>query len=140
MKVLGFNYDKISVERLKERPENFKINTNIDVADIKEIKSNILKTKEQIVNVTFNYTIKYDPGFAVIDLKGHIVLSLDEDQYKDVMKDWKKKSMSDQFRTTIFNMIMRKSSIKALELEDDLNLPLHMPFPVLRLEKTEKEK
>jgi len=137
MRVLGFNFDKISIEKLKDRPKDLKISTNIDVADIKELKTDLLKTKEELVNVRFAYTVKYEPGYAVLNLKGTITLSLDEKLSKDVLKEWKKKQMPEGFRTVLFNIIMRKAAVRSLQLEDEMNLPLHLPLPTIR---TEKEK
>ena len=132
MKVLGFNFDKLNAEKIKARPENLKISTNIDITEIKDLKNEVLKTKEDIIQVGFSYTIKYDPGFAEINLKGNILLSLDEKLARDVLKEWKKKKMPEGFKVSLFNIILRKATVKALELEDELNLPLHMPLPTLR--------
>ncbi len=133
MRVIGFNFDKISIEKLKERPENIKINTNIDISDIKEVKTDLLKTKDQLVNVKFAYTVKYEPGFAVVDLKGTIILALEEKLSKEVFKEWKKKKMPHGFQTTLFNIILRRATVKSLQLEDEMNLPLHMPLPTLKI-------
>lgn len=135
MRVIGFNFDKISVEKLKDRTEKLNIKTNIDISEIKQIKSDILKTKEDLVQAKFSYTVKYEPGYANIDLKGTAILSLDEKQAKEVMKEWKKKQMPEGFRTVLFNVIMRKASLKSLHLEDELNLPLHLPLPTLNPQK-----
>ena len=132
MKVLGFNFDKLNAEKIKARPENLKISTNIDIAEIKDLKNEVLKTKEDLIQVSFSYTVKYDPGFVEINLKGNILLSLDEKLAKDVLKEWKKKKMPESFRVSLFNIILRKATVKALELEDELNLPLHMPLPSIR--------
>ena len=135
MRVIGFNFDKISVEKLKDRTDKLNIKTNIDVSEIKQIKSDILKTKEELVEAKFSYTIKYEPGYANIDLKGKALLSLEEKQAKEVMKQWKKKQMPEEFRTVLLNIIMRKASLRSLHLEDELNLPLHLPFPTLQPQK-----
>ena len=141
MRVLGFNFDKISVEKLKSKPENLKISTNIDISEIKDLKNEVLKTKEDLLQVTFSYSVKYEPGYAVIELKGNILLSLDEKLAKDVLKEWKRKKMPETFRIALFNMILRKSTVKSLELEDELGLPLHMPLPSIRSgSKPENEK
>jgi hypothetical protein len=34
----------------------------------------------------------------------------------------------------MFNIVLKKSTIKALELEDELNLPYHIPIPKVSLE------
>ena len=131
MRVIGFNFDKISVEKLKDRTEKLNIKTNIDISEIKQIESDILKTKDDLVQAKFSYTVKYEPGYANIDLKGTALLSLEEKQAKEVIKEWKKKQMPEGFRTFLFNIIMRKASLRSLHLEDELNLPLHLPLPTL---------
>ena len=141
MKVLGFNFDKISGEKLKERAENMKISTNIDVSDIKEVKTDILKTKEGLVQVKFSYLIKYEPGLANIELKGAAILSLDEKLAKEVLKQWKKKEMPEDFKVFLFNVILRRASLKGLHLEEEMGLPYHIPLPVIRSSnETGKEK
>ncbi len=135
MRLIGFNFDKISVERLKDKVEGLKITTNIDISDIKEIKSEILKTKEELVQVKFFYTVNYEPDFAKVDLKGTVLLSMEEKQAKDIFKEWKKKKMPEDFRMALFNIILRKAATKSLNLEDEMNLPLHIPLPSLRQAK-----
>jgi hypothetical protein len=135
MKIMGFNFTKISIEKLKDRSESLKINTHIDVTEIKELKTDILKTEEQIIGVKFSYSVKYEPEFANIDFKGSILLSLEEDKAKEVIKEWKKKKMPEDFQTILFNLILRKTAAKALQLEDEMNLPLHIPLPTVRSSK-----
>jgi len=88
--------------------------------------------------VVFSYLVDYNPEFAVVDLRGSILLSMDEKSAKEVLKEWKKKKMPEGFRTTIFNIILRKATIKSLELEDELNLPLHMPLPTIKTDNLPK--
>ncbi|MEK6820471.1 MAG: hypothetical protein AABX71_02050 [Nanoarchaeota archaeon] len=129
MKVLGFNFDKISAEKLKERTENLKISTNLDVSDIKEIKTDILKTKEGLLQAKFSYIIKYEPGLANLELRGAAILALEEKQAKEVLKEWKKKQMPEYFKVFLFNTILRRASLKSLHLEEEMGLPYHIPFP-----------
>jgi len=132
MKILGFNLTKINVEKFKDKVENLKINTQIDVAEISEVKSDFFKTKEEILAVKFTYGLNYEPEFAKLEFSGNIVLSLDSKTAKNVLKQWKDKKMPEDFRLPLFNIILRKSSLKALQLEEDMNLPIHMQLPSLR--------
>jgi hypothetical protein len=132
MRVAGFNFKKISVEKLAEKANELKINTKIDILDIQSIKSDFIKTKDELLGVDFSYIVDYEPGFAKIEFKGSIVVSLDFREGKDVLRRWKDKKMSNEFQVNLFNIILRKSNIKALELEDEMNLPLHIPFPSLK--------
>lgn len=137
MRIIGFNFTKISIERLTDTgPEGeLKIGTQIDVPEIKEIKSDILKTKEEILAAKFTYEVNYDPNFAKVGLEGRILIALNPKIAKDVLKQWKKKKIPEDFRILLFNVILKKSSLKALDLEEELNLPLHIPLPSFKKEE-----
>ena len=57
--------------------------------------------------------------------------------FKEIIGSWKNKEISEEFRFFCLNIVLKKATLKALELEDDLNLPLHIQFPSFR--KKEKE-
>ena len=137
MRLVGFNFTKIKIERLKEAAElteQLKINTQIDVSELNEVKSHLLKTKDEIIEAKFMYGVDYSPGFAKVELEGKILIAVDPKIAKEIFKQWKKKKMSEDFRLLLFNVILKKSSLKALYLEEELNLPLHMPMPSLKKE------
>lgn len=131
MRVMGFNFDKISIERLKDTVQDLKFVTNINVLDIDEIKTDMLRIKEMMIQVKFSFTVKYEPGFANVEIKGTVLLSMDEKDGKEVIKDWKKKIVPEGFKMAVFNIVLRKANLKAMTLEDDMNLPLHVHLPAL---------
>ena len=133
MKLLGFNFTKIQVEKFKDRVEGLKIGTRIDVSEINEAKTGILKTKDEILAVKFTYGLDYEPKMAKLDLEGNLIISLESREARDVLKQWKDKKMPENFRMTLFNLILRKSSLKALQLEEEMNLPIHMQVPTLKI-------
>lgn len=137
MKILGFNFNKINTEKFLDKIENLKINTKIDVSEINTIKSDFLKTKEELLGINFNYDISYDPDFAKISFAGKIIFSVESKKAKEILKQWKDKKMPEDFKVILFNVILRKSNIKALQLEDEMNLPLHVSLPSLK--KQEKK-
>ncbi len=141
MKFIGFNFTKISSERLSQdgRPGNIKFNTKIDILSVESIKSDFLKTKEEILKVDFLYSVLYEPNFAKLELAGNILISVEPKIAREVLKKWKDKNTPDDFRIFIFNIILRKSNVKALELEDALNIPFHLPFPVLNKDNLKKK-
>jgi hypothetical protein len=137
MRAIGFNFKKINVEKLSSNSlEGVKVNANIDVSDISSVKAaDILKSKDELVAVNFTYTVTYDPDFAKLVFSGNIILEIESKLTKEVLKSWKdKKEMSEDFRVFVFNIILRKSNLKALELEDEMNLPLHIPMPSIQKE------
>ncbi len=132
MKIIGFQFNKILCEKKGGNLKDVKLNTNIDLSSIDEVKSEMIKTKEQIISVKFNYLINYAPQFAKIELSGEIVMVEDEKIAKEILKDWKDKKLPPQFKMGLFNLILKKSSIKALQLEEEMGLPYHIPFPSLK--------
>lgn len=139
MRLIGFNFNKISIERFKENQENLKFNTKIDISSIDTIKSDILKTKEEIIKINFIYSVSYEPSYAKLELVGDIILSVEPKRAKEILKGWKNKNFSNDFRIFVFNIILRKSNIKAFQLEDEVGLPPHIPLPSLNKESINKK-
>ena len=140
MRLIGFNFDKISIERTSDSFKGLNIDTKIDVSEIKDSESNLLKIEGELITVKFKYSVEYEPKIAKLELGGNIILKTDKDEKEDIMKQWKDKKMPEDFKITLFNIILRKSNIKALELEDELNLPLHIPLPNLKKQEEGESK
>jgi hypothetical protein len=129
MKIVGFNFSKIRAERLKDSSEKLTINTEVDFPLFKETKQDILKTKDTLLEADFIYKVNYEPEFALIHLEGKILFTLEPKLAKETLKGWKKKNIPDEVRIPLINIILKKASLKAMFLEDELNLPLHFPLP-----------
>ena len=136
MKLLGFNLTKIQAERFPSDGKDLKIETNIDVSDISGVKSDMIK-KEELIGVKFEYIIKYSPEFAIISFRGNVLLSGDSKEVSEILKSWKDKQIPPNFKEIIFNIILKKSNLKALQLEEELNIPSHIPMPSLNFKKSD---
>lgn len=133
MKLAGFNFNKINAEKgSKERPTDQKINTNVEILDITTKKSIFLKEKETYLVIQFSHNIKYGQDFAKIELSGNVALVLDSKMAKEILKEWKQKKMPVAFKIDLFNIILNKTNIRALPLEEEMNLPPHIPLPSLK--------
>lgn len=132
MKIVGFNFKKISIEKTSDKFKDLKINTNIDITNVKQIKPEIFQPKEELIEVEFNYNINYSPDIAKISLSGIVLIMADSKITKDFLKQWKKKKIPEENRILIFNVILKKSNLKAMQLEDEMNLPLHIPLPSVK--------
>jgi len=144
MRLVGFNFSKISIEKITDdRPKDLKMGTNINVSEIKTLKSDFFKAKDDILASKFTYTINYEPGYAKVEFEGTIILAVESKVAKTVLKQWKEKKMPAEFNMVIFNIIMMKANIKALQLEEELNIPYHVPLPTLKpesMKEAEEEK
>ncbi len=136
MQIIGFNLTKISIERKEKQQGKLEIKQNINIDEISKDKIPI--TEGEVLKTNFTFSVDYSPDFAKVELKGQVVLLPEKEELKDILKEWKKKQVSDKFRMPLFNFIMSKCNIKALELEDELNLPLHIPMPRLSPKKEEQ--
>ena len=135
---MGFNFTKINVERIGGSGANIKVNTTMDISDITKADIDFLKVKEEVLVVKFKYGIDFEPKFAKIEFEGNIIISLDQKQAKNTLKEWKDKKVPDEIKLFAFSIILRKANVKALQIEDEMNLPFHIPMPKISRESNEK--
>lgn len=138
MKILGFSFRKISIEKHSDSFKELKINTNLDVLELKKVDTDFLKEKEEAFNVKFKYVLDYEPKIAKIEFEGGILISVELEKAKEIIEKWKDKKIVDEIKIPLFNLIMRKSNIRALQLQDEMNLPSHIRLPSLK--KSDEEK
>lgn len=137
MKVMSFNYTKISVEKTSSNYNDLKIGSSVNIESIEEPENVQIKTKDSFLIVKWNYNIDYNPGIASIGFSGSMVLSMDSKEVKEILKRWKDKKMEPEFNMFLVNIIMKKANIKALQFEDEFNLPTHFKLPSVRINKKE---
>ena len=128
MRIIGFNLTKISIERKEKVEGQLKIDQNIDILDVTKEKIQIAKDEEAL-KITFKFTINYSDETAKLEFLGSVLTLPDKEELKTIMDSWKDKKLPDQARMGLFNFIMNKCNIKALNLEDDMALPYHIPMP-----------
>lgn len=126
--IIGFNLTKILIEREKEVKGQITIKYNIDIPEVKKETLNISKDKD-ILSFDFKFTINYEPKLASILFEGNVLLLAEPKESKEILKGWKKKEGIENVRMLVYNTVLSKCSIKSLELENDLNLPSHLPLP-----------
>ena len=132
MRLIGFNFNKINISKFSNKFKDLKVNTNIDIKDIKEVNSNLFNTKEEFIGIRFNYNVVYDPKIAKIELAGDVLFAVESKISREILKKWKDKEMPEDFKVTLFNIILKKSNLKSLQLEDEMNLPLHINMPSIK--------
>ena len=132
MKIIGFNFNKICIEKFSDILKGLKTNTNIDVKDVKQLKQELFHTKEEVIEVKFGFEVDYSPDIAKISLSGNIILLVDSKTAKKFTKEWKNKKIPEEHKLIIFNVVMKKSNLKSIQLEDEMNLPLHITLPSVK--------
>jgi len=136
MRLIDFHFEKINGEKGEEQIKEFKLQSNIDLKEVKSIKDKKSKIEGDILDIKFGYSVKYSE-FAKIELEGKLILRAEEDESKEILKNWKDKKLPDNFKLAIFNIILAKSNVRALQMEDELKLPYHISLPKLENKKKE---
>ncbi len=128
MPIVGFNIDKIIAEK-KEVKDKINISTNLKIMEVSQEKLQIHKS-EDIVKFNFEFDIKYEPKAGSIVIGGHILYLEDPKLIKGIVKSWKKnKTIEPKIMQQLFNTILLRCNIKALELSQEINLPPHLRLP-----------
>lgn len=130
MQVIGFNFTKISAERKKAPEGKIEIKSNINVKAIEPEKVELLKDKD-VLKFSFEFSIDYNPSLANLQFEGFVLMMLEKSQAKEVQKKWKSKKIEDSVRLPLFNLILTKCNLKALQFEEEFGLPTHVPLPRL---------
>jgi hypothetical protein len=132
MKLMGFNFTKIDLEKKSDNLKDLKITTGINILDVQEAKADFLKDSNELILIKFEYNINYEKEIASLKFNGNLMVSVDSKQSKEILKQWKDKKFPEEFKLSIFNLILKKSSLKALQFEEELNLPPHIPLPYFK--------
>jgi hypothetical protein len=131
--IVGFNFQKISIERKKETVGKLNIVNNISVKDVLETKFSIAAASQKGLQFKFMFQSDYQENVASISLEGQLIYMTSEAEAKKVLDQWKKeKKIESKLMTVILNHILAKCNIQALMLARDVNLPPPFPLPKVK--------
>lgn len=138
MTIVGFNFEKIQAEKNLNLQGNIKIRNNLNIVEVAQEKFPIQKSQD-VLKFTFEYLIEYLEDIGQIKIAGHVLFMDDPKKTKEVLNYWKtQKKVTDDVMQQIINTILFRCNIKALSLSQEVNLPPHIPLPLL--EKTNQKK
>lgn len=133
MKIIGFNYSKVSAERAMKWEPSKKINANIQFTEVQKDENEALKNVN-VIRVSFSFDVTYEPKNASISLHGVVFVSLESEKAKEIMKQWtKKKDLSEEMRNLLVKFLWKKCNLKAFQLEEELNIPTHLQLPQISI-------
>ncbi|MCR4327326.1 MAG: hypothetical protein NUV46_01975 [Nanoarchaeota archaeon] len=137
MRLVGFGLTKVNAEKFSNEFSDLKVETSINLDSVEENKFPSKRENSTLLDILFNYSIKYSKEIAKIELKGKIILSVENALGEEILKNWKKKDFKDELKINIFNAILLKANLKALQVEEELGLPPHFRMPSLTFPKKE---
>ncbi|MEM4647861.1 MAG: hypothetical protein QXO12_00920 [Candidatus Pacearchaeota archaeon] len=125
MPIVDVVFDKIEVERKKEIKPSIKLNISLTFKDLIEEKE--IEDKK-FISFVFDFLIDYDKE-AKVFLEGRTIYVDKKEEIEKLIKNWRKDK---EFMKKIYNFTLTKCNLKALFIEDQVNLPLHIPFPSIK--------
>jgi hypothetical protein len=137
--IIGFNFTKLDVERKNKLIKGMKVKYNMDISSVKELDVP-LSTNQKGIDLDFEFTVDYNPDIAKILIRGTVSYMADEKFIGDVLKSWKKdKKLSRKISLPVINLILDRCNVKAMELEQELTLPTHLPMPSVKVSGPKKD-
>ena len=137
MRIVALNINKVFAEKTGPMKGQIEIKSGLDVKQISEEK--VGPAKEDHLKFEFAFTIEFRENIGKIEILCSALVKDDDNQTKEILKEWKKKQFNHPIKLPLFNLIMDKCNLKALELEDQVNLPFHIPFPKVAPQKKAEE-
>jgi len=131
MAIIGFNFDKMLVEKTNTINKPVRVTNNVQITDAKEYKNVEQNIKQGIIKFDFEFITQYvDVG--KIELLGHLLYTESPEKLKQILDAWKKKKDMDKvLMAYLINAVLVKGNIKALQLSQDANLPPHIRLPTV---------
>ncbi|MGV8142456.1 MAG: hypothetical protein ACP5NS_02355 [Candidatus Pacearchaeota archaeon] len=137
MKIIGFTIEEIHGKKSVDIPRA-SINTDVVFTDVDKAKFDVLKDSD-CLRASFKFSIIYtDPNNKAAESKnelkfvGSLLLSVSKDDAKEFLKTWKNKELPKDKTIPLYNYILKRCSVRALQLEEELGLQPHIPFPQVR--------
>ena len=132
MPIVGFNFEKIVVEKKNKITEKLNIKNDLAIVGLEQEKLNI-SGSDDIIKFNFKFSVDYEPKVGEILLEGNVLYMDEESKAKEILLGWKKdKKIPKDLAPQILNTILAKCNIKALTLTQEVNLPPHIRLPILK--------
>jgi len=129
IRLVGSKFISLSAKRNTEFTGNLKIETRINISSIEKVKE-----AKDTIKVAYVFEIDYHE-LGRVSVEGVLFIATDAKIIKNLLKDHEDKKYETEEHMALTNIIIQKATIKAISLEEELNLPVHIRLPLLGLKK-----
>ncbi len=137
MKIIGFSVEEIHAKKSADIPRA-SISTDVVFTDIDKAKLDVLKDTD-CLKISFNFSVVYrdsnnkdSESKNEIKFVGSLLLTVSKEDSKEFLKSWKTKELPKDKVIPLYNHILKRCSVRALQLEEEIGLQPHIPFPQVR--------
>ena len=125
IKIIGAKFLELEAKKNPNFSGKLQLKTNIQINLLEKIKES-----KDTLKLTYIFEINYG-NLGKIVIKGVLFLSMDLNTIKIILKNKENKEYNTPEYIKVTNLVIQKASIKALELEEELGLPIHIKLPTL---------
>lgn len=135
--IVGFTFTKLSVERHTSLQGKIGVKNDLNIRDVQEQPlAPDMSSNQQAVSFAFVFTVSYTPHVADITILGNVLYAAAPKTISEILSTWQdKKKVSADISVDVLNFVLQKCNIRALELAQEFNLPLHIPMPTVNLQQ-----
>ncbi len=138
MSIIGFNFTKISAERNENVQGQVNIKNNLAIKGIEKQDISIASKDQISLKASFEFSSKLEPNMGSITILANVLMLETKDEGQKILDEWeKKKKLDEEFMKQTFTFMLRRCTIKALLLAEDLNLPSPLPLPQVQVGQRE---
>lgn len=123
MKLAGSQFSKISGTKNPDFNGKLEVSSNIQIKKIDKFKSDL--AKQNTLEIEYVFDIDYK-DLGKIQIQGKLFFITDSKTQKEIISQHKNKKLDQEYQVFLLNTIIQKASLKAFQLEEELNLPLHL--------------
>lgn len=128
MSIIATNFQSIVAKR-EPKMGKVSIKNNLSIKDVLKMNMNLGTVKQEGLRFMFRYESNYEPGVGKIEIEGDVLYMETSDRCKELLEQWKAKKLDQKVMAEVMTTALRKSSVKALNLSQDLNLPPAIKLP-----------
>ncbi len=133
MPIVGFNFDKLLVDKKKTLKAPIKVDTGMKILDVKKEEIVVAGKKDSILKFDYEFKVEYNKNQAEVVIGGNLVLAEDPKIIDDVYNQWKKEKKFDpKITQAVMNNVLMRCNIKALLLTQEVGLPPHIRLPLVQ--------
>ena len=137
---MGFGFSKLLAERTGNLEKDSKVNNRIEIISLEDSKLTIGKEEKQAITIKFSFVIEYENA-GNIDIAGHLIYYSEPEEVNKILENWKKEQKATaEFTKYLYNYVIRKCTVKALQLEEEVGIPFHIILPKFEIKKKDESK
>tara|TARA_Y100000310_G_C20362254_1_gene659543 strand:+ start:254 stop:712 length:459 start_codon:yes stop_codon:yes gene_type:complete len=139
MPIVGFNFDKLLVDKKSTLKAPIKVDTGMKIMDVKKEEIEVVGKKEYIIKFDYQFNVNYNKNQAEVIIAGHLLLAEDQKTINEIYDKWQKdKKMEPKVTQAVMNNVLMRCNIKALLLTQEVNLPPHIRLPLVQPQAPKK--